>query len=81
MRNFSNCVTGKRQYEDGPTATAVLNRMVERWNNGTIEDPCFAQRAYRCPDCGYYHLTKQPARRPNPTDVFPTLKINIGGVR
>lgn len=79
--SFSSCRTGKRQYTDGREAIAVLDRMVERWNNGTIEDPCFAQRAYECGACGFYHLTKQPAKFFHPTDVYPTKKISTGGIR
>lgn len=60
----------KRSYPDAATAKRVLDRLVQRWNDGTIEDPCFAKRAYQCPDCGSYHLTKQDARRFNPTDVY-----------
>ena len=79
--SFSSCPSGKRQYDGRADAQATLDRLVERWNNGTLNDPCFAKRAYPCPDCKYYHLTKQDPRRHNPADVFPTLKINIGGVR
>lgn len=67
------CRTGKREYADATEAVRVLNRLQVRWNDGTILDPCFAKRAYRCPDCGFYHLTKQDARSYNPTDVFPTV--------
>ena len=73
---FSDCPSGKRQYRDARDAQETLDRMVRRWNDGTIQDPCFAQRGYPCPDCGKYHLSKQPARHFNPRDVFPTLKIN-----
>jgi hypothetical protein len=67
------CPTGKRQYRDAKEALITLERLIRRWMDGTLADPCFARRAYLCPDCGHYHLTKQPARRPNPTDVHVTL--------
>jgi hypothetical protein len=70
---FSNCPTGKRQYFGAAEAQATLNRLVVRWRTGTIQDPCFAKRAYECPSCGAYHLTKQDPRRHNPTDVFATV--------
>lgn len=53
-------------------AQRTLDKLVMRWRTGTLKDPCFARRAYKCPDCGWYHLTKQDARRPNPTDLFAT---------
>lgn len=56
-------------------AQEALDRLVRRWRTGTLKDPCFARRAYVCPDCGYYHLTKQDARRFNPTDLFPTGEV------
>ena len=63
----------KRGYPDAFAAQEALSRLVQRWLDGTIQDPCVAQRAYKCPDCGSYHLTKQPARRFNPTDVHVVL--------
>lgn len=69
MRNFSSCRTGKRQYLNAEAAQRALDLLVQRWRLGTIADPCFARRGYLCPECGQYHLTKQPARRYNPTDV------------
>lgn len=66
---MSDCT--KRQYT-ASTAQITLDRLVQRWKDGTLQDPCYARRAYLCPSCGHYHLTKQDARRFNPTDVFPT---------
>lgn len=71
---LSDCKTGKRQYS-ADEAVATLDRLIRRWNEGTIEDPCFAKRAYDCPFCPSYHLTKMDAHRANPTDVFPTLPL------
>lgn len=75
---FSNCTTGKRQYSSAAEAQSTLDRLIRRWNDGTIADPCFAKRAYKCPFCGDYHLTKKDAHRFNPTDVFPTLPLPKG---
>ena len=73
---MSTCRTGKRQYRDAFEAQDALALLVKRWSDGTILDPCFAKRAYKCPDCGCYHLTKQTARRFNPTDVHAVLPKN-----
>ncbi len=64
--------SGKRQYTRDQAIDA-LNTLVTRKRNGTIRDMCYAKRAYRCPDCGHYHLTKQEARRTNSADVFATI--------
>lgn len=64
--------TGKRKYTR-TEAVDALNAIVHRKRSGTIRDMCFAKRAYYCPDCGYYHLTKQDARRPSTYDVFATI--------
>ncbi len=70
MSHFSDCRSGKRQYKDAAEAKLVLDRLVRRWRDGSIQDPCFAKRGYHCPDCGFYHLSKQDARRFQPTDVY-----------
>lgn len=71
-----NCT--KRGYRNAEEAQRTLNRLAQRWQDGTLEDPCFARRAYICPDCGNYHLTKQAARRFNPTDVHVAPSCSTG---
>lgn len=58
------------------SAQKALDRIVQRWNDGTIEDPCFAKRAYLC-ECGAYHLTKKDARYFQPTDLFATIPLTV----
>jgi len=67
-----NCRSGKRQYRTAADAKEALDRLIRRWMDGSLADPCFAKRAYRCPDCDQYHLTKQDGRG-NPTDVHAVL--------
>lgn len=76
--SFSTCQTNKRQYGTARTAQNILDNLIRRWNTGEIQDPCFARRAYVCPFCGQYHLTKMDANRPNPSDVFPSLPLPEG---
>lgn len=64
--------TGKRTYNRSE-AVEALNTIVRRKRTGAIRDMCYAKRAYQCPDCGSYHLTKQDARRPSSADVFATI--------
>lgn len=70
-----NCPTGKRRYTR-TEAVAALDLIVERWNTGTILDPCFAKRGYLCP-CGAYHLSKQDPRQFQATDVFATKTLKV----
>ena len=62
--------TGKIGYRTADEAREALDRIQARWTDNTIEDPCFAARAYRC-ECGGWHLSKDGRRR-NADDVFPT---------
>ena len=70
-----SCPTNKRCYSR-QEAVAALDLIVERWNTGTILDPCFAKRGYQCP-CGAYHLSKQDPRRFNNTDVFASKVMKV----
>lgn len=66
------CSTGKHGYWDAQTAQAALDTIEQRIADGTIEDMCFARRAYICPECDDYHLSKHGAKHYNPTDVYAT---------
>jgi hypothetical protein len=65
--------TGKVGYRSAAEAQVALDRIQDRTSSGTMEDRCFATRAYRC-SCGDWHLSKDGARR-NATDIFPTRTI------
>lgn len=66
------CPSGKHRYKDAQAAQGALDTLEARIAAGTIEDMCFAKRAYICPDCNDYHLSKLGARHYNPTDVYAT---------
>lgn len=65
--------TGKVAYRTAVEAREALDRIQARWSDGSIEDPCFAGRAYRC-ECGGFHLSKDNRKR-NHDDVFPTVPM------
>lgn len=64
--------TGKQGYESAREAQAALDLIERRISDGTILDMCYARRAYLCPDCDDFHLSKKGAKHYNPTDVYPT---------
>lgn len=62
---------GKRSYNSRSAAAEVLRRLQERKASGTIQDMCYAKRAYFCDSCDGWHLTKQDLRRRSiPSDVL-----------
>lgn len=66
------CPSGKRKYRTQELAAKALRVLEQRRQEGTIEDWCFANRAYYCDEHDAWHLTKkQLKRRPVPTDVLP----------
>ena len=69
------CPTGKLAFSTPEAAREALDRLSTRWAEGTIEFPCYVRRAFLCPDCDNWHLTKAGARHFNPTDVFPSKKF------
>lgn len=65
--------TGKRGYRTASEAVVALNRIQTRTESGSIEDRCFAVRAYAC-ECGEWHLSKDAKRR-SASDLFPSVTI------
>lgn len=56
------CVTGKRIIPTAKEAQAELVGTIIRANRGNAKRrEC---RAYQCPECGFWHLTSQPAPPP-----------------
>jgi len=56
--------SGKRAYVDEETALEHVEKAwtTENWNP---EHGAMPVRAYRCEDCGWWHMTARPATRPH----------------
>lgn len=65
---MNTCV--KIGYRSPQAAQGALDTLEQRIADGTIEDPCRAIRAYLCPSCDNWHLSKLPAKKFQPTDVY-----------
>lgn len=69
---MSWCPGKKRRYATQDIAANALRTLAERRENGTIEDYCWADRAYFCEVHNGWHLTKTPLNRePVDSDVLP----------